>query len=1072
MEMTAQQPPLAAGDLRRAALAGVFDPRALIPQNAENAEERLAALAALANEREMDGRWYWALTPDARRAGLALLPTDEAARTATLAAAPRLEGDALGAALRAALSAKPGADLRALLHRGSNHTGGIAQKKGLDPNTLGQALELLEEAGVPLPAWAADPATVRGLRRAVVLDRRARAAHRLLPTPFRGRGRELKALMNYVRNGDAVDHASRPVMETLRADPESGDIRAVVVSGIGGTGKSALIEALRRKAERAKDMTFLAFDLDQTSLRSGERVALTMELLRQIGLLHPQLDHPLSALRGMLRDMLSSVTDDGALLEMASSAVYSALSELGTHLETAGVKSHGFALVFDTFEQALVAGEARVRLIADWLMLLRDIAGIENLRVILSGREADMIVGRDFPGLTIVAHIELGDLGTNSGRAKLRDTFRRFKIDHLDLVPDLIAAFGSNPLVIEIVATFCRNRPRSEIVTLAEDGDDGLRAELGTEMRQRILYTRILHRIADPELRPLASPGLVLRRITPELIEEVLAGPCGLPQPLPPGQADALYEALAGQVWLVRPALSGDALEHVPDLRRLMLPQILALPAAEDVARTAARWYEDAAAGQPGPDMWESLYYRCLVDPGALDGLATPDLLAIADHLGAAAEDLAPHVQALLREASGSVLTRAEIDTLTGEARNRATQKRRAQQVSEGLEQTVLSELAEDAQAMTAPDSAARFASYLSDDGELAQSEFAAAAFDRLADAAPHLACALWAQVAAQAPIEKRDFNLSHPAWLASIATLMPDKRGGLARAARNWAETEGRDGGAATLLEALDRSAGQDRARARLAMMTMAIASAPHAPAAALEPALGREALLPATTGQIETALDWRYQILMSQRQRQGKRQPGRLVPPDLYDFPANELPMLHPALLDPALRKWMIFPEPTKGQPGLEQAGLERFGTAQNLKLSEITRALTVLDRVRVQLPLEDLPQAAFDAVVPGRLPEFHAPLRLLMDGTAPGPELAQAVATTTRQLPWWPKDISPDLFARKTLGPTLIGTLIDLLDRTGLLPELARELAAMNGPDSRAAQISDLIDAFCSFLRGSND
>lgn len=1058
--------PHAHDDLLRAALTGLFDPRALIPIGTENDTERLALLADLAFERELDGRWYWTLTPDARRAGLAYLPTDSAGRKNALASAPHLEGDRLGMALRAALAAKPGAELRALLDRGHARGRKRARSDELDPNTVAQALELLEEAEVPLPDWAADPATARSLRRAAVLDRRARAAHRLLPTPFRGRGRELRALEHYIRFGEAVDHAARPVMKTHSVDPLSTAIRAVIVSGIGGTGKSALIEALRRRAERAKDMTFLGFDLDQTSLRSGERVALTMELLRQIGLLRPELDQPLSALRSMLRDMLSSVTDDSALLEAASTAVYSALSELATHLEAAGLKNQGFALVFDTFEQALVAGEERVRLIADWLMLLRDIAGIGKLRVILSGREAGMIAGLDIPGISVVGQIELGDLGTNAGRAKLRDVFRHFGSEHLDLVPSLIAAFGSNPLVIEIVAAFCRDRPRSEIVALAEDNDDQLRGELNTEMRQRIVYTRILNRIADPELRPLASPGLVLRHITPELIEQVLAEPCGLTLPLPAGKADALYTALSSQVWLVRPAPSGDALEHVPDLRRLMLPQILGLPAAAKVAREAAVWYEREAAGLPGPEIWESLYYRCLINPDVLDGHEAPDLLAMADHLGAAVLDLPPKAQAMLREATGAILTRKEIAALTGEARSRATHKRRARQVSEGLEQTILEELAFDGMTGTEATVPHLSMAQLVEDGELAQSAFASGSFANIADAAPFLAASLWDEASGPNPVKEQYFNLTHPVWLASIATLVPDlppsHHDTLGQAAKNWALTAGRDGGAKTLLKALDMDAGPELARAQLALMVLALAVAPDGPASMLELAADGEITLPATTGYVNTALDWRYQAVLSQRQQPASRRPDR------YDLPAGELPLLHPVLLDPSGHQGVVFPAPLKGQPGIKQAGLERFEKDVALKLSEITRALNLLDRVRVHLSLIDLSNDAFNAVIPGRLPEFHAPLRLLLDDTEPSPELAEAVATVTTRLPWWPEEIAPELFARKDLGPILIGTLIDLLDRTGMLPDLARELAIKDGPDSRAAQISNLIGAFCTFLR----
>ena len=64
------------------------------------------------------------------------------------------------------------------------------------------------------------------------------------------------------------------------------------------------------------------------------------------------------------------------------------------------------------------------------------------------------------------------------------------------------------------------------MVSLA--GDPVSSKGLNAEMRQAVLYERFLGHIADERVRELAHPGLVLRRVTPELVRSVLAGPCGL----------------------------------------------------------------------------------------------------------------------------------------------------------------------------------------------------------------------------------------------------------------------------------------------------------------------------------------------------------------------------------------------------------------------------------------------------------------------------------------------------------------------------------------------------------------
>jgi hypothetical protein len=101
------------------------------------------------------------------------------------------------------------------------------------------------------------------------------------------------------------------------------------------------------------------------------------------------------------------------------------------------------------------------------------------------------------------------------------------------------------------------------------------------------LYQRLLHHITDPEVRKLAHPGLVLRRITPGIIRDVLAEPCGL-EVEDAVAAQRLFERLRNQVSLVAPAEPG-ILRHRPDVRRMMLPLIL-----EDKPEQARRIQERA----------------------------------------------------------------------------------------------------------------------------------------------------------------------------------------------------------------------------------------------------------------------------------------------------------------------------------------------------------------------------------------------------------------------------------------------------------------------------------------------
>ena len=131
---------------------------------------------------------------------------------------------------------------------------------------------------------------------------------------------------------------------------------------------------------------------------------------------------------------------------------------------------------------------------------------------------------------------------------------------------------------------------------------------------QATLYERLLDRIEDDNLRRLAKPGLLARRITVEVIRRVLAEPCGLP---PDVDAVALmvtaeYE---GQLFW-RDSADPGALWHRQDLREIMLP-LLRMDVPGPVAKAIHDNAVDYYSGEPGDiARGEELYHRlCRGDP-------------------------------------------------------------------------------------------------------------------------------------------------------------------------------------------------------------------------------------------------------------------------------------------------------------------------------------------------------------------------------------------------------------------------------------------------------------------------
>jgi hypothetical protein len=116
----------------------------------------------------------------------------------------------------------------------------------------------------------------------------------------------------------------------------------------------------------------------------------------------------------------------------------------------------------------------------------------------------------------------------------------------------------------------------------------------------------VLDHIDDEDVRALAVPGLALRRITPEIIEKVLAPACRR-GPVSRDRARELFDRMRQETSLV--TMDGDALVHRADVRQDILP----LLTSEDsdgvtaIHRHAVRYYSewDTVA-----DRTEELYHR------------------------------------------------------------------------------------------------------------------------------------------------------------------------------------------------------------------------------------------------------------------------------------------------------------------------------------------------------------------------------------------------------------------------------------------------------------------------------
>jgi hypothetical protein len=386
----------------------------------------------------------------------------------------------------------------------------------------------------------------------------------------------------------------REELRTLNAWYAEDDPPPMTVTGIGGIGKSCLVAQFA--GDFPPDSVILWLDFDRADVAPDDARSVLTVLAEQLSV---------------------QVGADPDLVEAAAFG-----AEL--HRTTAG--SAAPLLVFDGFEIAQHAerhGEV-------WRLLDAVLAEAPRLRVLVVGRapivalrlrdrHARHLVLDGLDDAVAAEWLELLGVVDAEARAKILSTAHGVPL-LLQLAERYVAAGGSV----------------NDVPNLQVEG---------------FLYRRILDRVVDDELQALARDALVLRRVTPDIIADVLhdSRPAGV-EPM------AVFRRLAQELALVTPdrpdapdLLLGndvDALRLRPEIRIATL----ALLARDDAARVreidgrAAAWYRRQP---PTPTATAELVYHLLrLDdvPGAAQAWRDE----VAALLTNAPDDLPPAAQAWL----------------------------------------------------------------------------------------------------------------------------------------------------------------------------------------------------------------------------------------------------------------------------------------------------------------------------------------------------------------------------------------------------------------------------------------
>jgi hypothetical protein len=338
---------------------------------------------------------------------------------------------------------------------------------------------------------------------------------------FFGRRTELAALANYVEGGN-------------------GERKPMLVFGPGGMGKSALIAKF--VLDRIGRLPIVYLDCDRPGLAPQEPLTFLAEAVRQLGLQFETFRSPAEKLRSeWLRTIALTQTDNANTRGRTA-----ALDEFRVFVTDIGVAQSPVLFVIDTFEEVQYRSRSIAREVAEFLNELRQ--RLPRLRTVIAGRNPTS----DFE----VMALELGELDEEASQGLLG----RLGVESSNLQNRLARLLHGNPLSLRLAAAILKADDTKGWTDLEGLTDD--------TAIQGVLYGRILGHIHQEDVKRIAHPGLILRRITADLIRNVLAEPCGVEMD-DPKYSDTLFTLLRAELSLVIP--EGDAVRHRSDVRRVML---------------------------------------------------------------------------------------------------------------------------------------------------------------------------------------------------------------------------------------------------------------------------------------------------------------------------------------------------------------------------------------------------------------------------------------------------------------------------------------------------------------------
>lgn len=443
---------------------------------------------------------------------------------------------------------------------------------------------------------------------------------RKLTENFQGRQKRLDQITEYVDwlpQRTLIGKAQQLIRQTINWFEKP----PLLISGIGGIGKSTLIaKFILQHAEQdaTRKIPFIYLDFDRPGLSISEPMQLAAEGMRQLKLQFPDRAGLFDDIR---RDILTYLErgQGGAQVKKAPATrgatrgiILEAIHRqyLSRFEEDLNRINIPVLVVLDSFEEAQY--RATFSELNNLFQFLQEVAeAVPRFRPVIIGRSDLVVASFKFEKMYLESFDEQA----------ARGYLKALGVKDESVARQIASKLGGNPLTLQLAAQIVKHDSDNEISSVRTRQ---LFARIDEKRIQGQLVRRNLDHIHDEEVRKLAVPGMLVRRINPEVIQQVLAGPCGLGEITAP-QAEAIFDRLKKETFLLGENMG--SLTFRQDLRVALYDLIVHedREKAKVIHENAVEFYEGATT--PG-DQAEYLYHRLKLEenPFLIDQFFTEEL--------------------------------------------------------------------------------------------------------------------------------------------------------------------------------------------------------------------------------------------------------------------------------------------------------------------------------------------------------------------------------------------------------------------------------------------------------------